>query len=184
MKKATLVKRNTDLLFERPLATVDVVILTVREEALQVLLVKRSERVGEPFPGLLALPGGFVDVDQDDSLEHTARRKLVEKTGVKSPYLEQLGSWGGKARDPRGWTASHVYFALIPSQSVTLTAGGNAAEVIWHPVDMLVRKRLAFDHSEILAAAVERLRSKVEYTSLPAFLLKEPFTIPQLQRRR
>jgi 8-oxo-dGTP diphosphatase len=168
--------------FERPFTTVDVVIFTVRAESLQVLLVKRSTGASEPFPGLWALPGGFVNVEQDDSLEQTARRKLVEKTGVKSPYLEQLGSWGGKRRDPRGWTASHVYFALIPSENIVLTAGGNAADAMWHPVAEAIRKRLAFDHAEILKAAVDRLLSKVEYTSLPAFLIQEPFTIPQLQR--
>jgi 8-oxo-dGTP diphosphatase len=168
--------------FDRPFTTVDIVIFTVRDESLSILLVKRPEVEGEPYPGYWALPGGYVDIKLDDSLEHAARRKLVEKTGVKSPYLEQLGSWGSKIRDPRGWTASHAYFALIPSNEVDLSAGGNATAAQWHAVDSLKRKLLAFDHGEILAAATERLRSKVEYTSLPAFLLKEPFTIPQLQR--
>lgn len=176
-------KKPTVLTFERPLTTVDVVIFTVREGALQALLVKRANHVDDPFPGAWALPGGFVDVNQDETLERTARRKLTEKTGVRSPYLEQLGSWGGKRRDPRGWSASHVYFALIAADSVDLVVGGNAEAVAWLPaVASSGRKRLAFDHSEILAAAVERLRSKVEYTSLPAFLLPEPFTLPQLQR--
>jgi 8-oxo-dGTP diphosphatase len=168
--------------FERPLTTVDVVIFTVLDERLQVLLVKRPDAREEPFPNALALPGGFVDVDKDHSLEACARRKLLDKTGVKSPYLEQLGSWGGSARDPRGWSATHVYFALLPANSVLL-AKDEAKPAQWHPVDELSpRKRLAFDHSDIVKAALERLRSKVEYTSLPAFLLSEPFTLPQLQR--
>ena len=169
--------------FARPYTTVDVVIFTVREDALQVLLVKRPAGDDEPHPGAWALPGGFVDVELDADLVGCALRKLREKTSVKSPYLEQLGSWGGATRDPRGWSATHAYFALIPGEGLVLDKGANAADVAWFKVDALLKKpRLAFDHAEILAAAVERLRSKVEYTSLPAFLLAEPFTLPQLQR--
>jgi 8-oxo-dGTP diphosphatase len=98
-------KVPTPLSFERPLSGVDLVIVTVRDEQLQVLLARRPERPGEPFPGQWALPGGFIDVEQDASLEACARRKLAEKTGVASPYLEQLGSFGSSTRDPRGWSA-------------------------------------------------------------------------------
>ena len=174
-------RRSAD--FPRPYTTVDVVIFTALDEALQVLLVQRPQGSDEPFPGRWALPGGFVNVDVDVDLQACAKRKLEEKTGVESPYLEQLGSWGGATRDPRGWSATHVYFALIPARDLALTKGANAADVAWFKVDELLRKpRLAFDHGEILKVAVERLRSKVEYTSLPAFLLPEPFTLPQLQR--
>lgn len=168
--------------FPRPFTTVDVVIFTVVDDALQVLLVQRPSDPGEPHPGAWALPGGFVDIDRDADLLACARRKLLEKTGVASPYLEQLGSWGSATRDPRGWSATHAYFALIPSQGVTLARGANAADVGWFDVDALPKRmKLAFDHAEILQAAVERLRGKVEYTSLPAYLLPEPFTLPQLQ---
>ena len=168
--------------FERPLTGVDLVIFTVRDDALQVLLTQRPTGPNEPCPGLWALPGGFIDVDQDASLEACARRKLAEKTGLSSPYLEQLGSWGNSTRDPRGWSATHVYFALIPSDGIELKAGGRAADARWHPVrDNGVREKLAFDHVEILSAAIERLRNKVEYTSLPAFLLPEEFTLSDLQ---
>jgi 8-oxo-dGTP diphosphatase len=174
--------KTNKLDFERPLTTVDVVIFTVRDEQLQVLLVKRPEGPDEPFPDAWALPGGFVDVAKDDSLEACARRKLLDKTGVKSPYLEQLGSWGGKSRDPRGWSATHAYFALLPADTVQI--GQDAGKPArWKAVDELSpRSRLAFDHADILQAALDRLRSKVEYTSLPAFLLPEPFTLPQLQK--
>ncbi|MCO5397442.1 NUDIX hydrolase [Ralstonia soli] len=169
--------------FPLPFTTVDVVIFTVLDDMLRVLLVQRPNAEGEPFPGEWALPGGFVDVTVDATLEDCARRKLLEKTGVDSPYLEQLGSWGGAMRDPRGWSATHVYFALMPAQGVALAKGANAADVAWYAVDDVLRApKLAFDHAEILRAAVERLRSKVEYTSLPAFLLAEPFSLPQLQR--
>jgi 8-oxo-dGTP diphosphatase len=177
-----MLKKTTSLTFERPLTSVDVVIFTVLDNTLKVLMVKRADHFDDPFPGAWALPGGFVDVNQDETLERAARRKLLEKTGIKSTYLEQLGSWGSRRRDPRGWSSSHVYFALIPGDGVPLVAGGNAEQVSWHAADaMAARSTLAFDHREILHTAIERLRSKVEYTTLPAFLLVEPFTLPQLQ---
>lgn len=169
--------------FPRPYTTVDVVIFSVLDDALKVLLVQRPSGTSEPYPGLWALPGGLVNVALDEDLLACARRKLLEKTAVASPYLEQLGSWGSATRDPRGWSATHAYFALIPTQDIEPAKGANAADVAWFEVDHLLQApRLAFDHANILRAAVERLRSKVEYTSLPAFLLPEPFTLPQLQR--
>ncbi|MFP8780523.1 NUDIX hydrolase [Hydrogenophaga sp. RWCD_12] len=165
--------------FERPLVTVDVVIFTVIEEKLHVLLVRRPDGEQEPFPGRWALPGGFVDVQQDASLLACAERKLLAKTGVATPYLEQLGSWGDAKRDPRGWSSTHAYFSLIPRPD-TVTDGPLATE--WVTCEPAMRRRLAFDHNTILGAAIDRLRSKVEYTSLPAFLLAEPFSLPQLQR--
>jgi len=168
--------------FERPLVTVDVVIFTVIDEQLKVLLVRRLDAVADPHPGRLALPGGFINVEVDASLHDCALRKLREKTGFKTPYLEQLGSWGSDTRDPRGWCATHVYFALVPPPEMGEEAAAAPPASEWIDVDTALRKRLAFDHAEILAAAVERLRGKVEYTSLPAFLLPEPFTLPQLQR--
>ncbi|PZQ77505.1 MAG: DNA mismatch repair protein MutT [Variovorax paradoxus] len=167
--------------FPRPLVTVDVILFTVQADALQVLLVRRPDDKREPFPGRWALPGGFVNVDADASLLDCALRKLREKTGAITPYLEQLGSWGNATRDPRGWSATHCFYALVPVQAVELQKGANAAEVGWFEVEAALRKRLAFDHAELLAAAVARLRGKVEYTSLPAFLIEEPFTLPALQ---
>ncbi len=168
--------------FPRPLVTVDVVIFCVLDDALKVLLVRRPSEPSDPFPGRWALPGGFVDVARDRTLLDCAKRKLAEKTGVATPYLEQLGSWGGADRDPRGWSTTHAFFALVAGQNVALSRGANAEDVEWAEAESGTRKRLAFDHAEILAAALARLRSKVEYTSLPAFLLTEPFTLPQLQR--
>lgn len=171
------------LAFERPLSTVDVVIFTVQEAALQVLLVQRHSDPSDPFPGQWALPGGFIDTARDSDLTACALRKLREKTGVKAPYLEQLGSWGSATRDPRGWSTTHVYFALIPSSHLNLTPGGNAADSRWFTVDGdRIRQALAFDHAALIKAAIIRLRSKVEYTSLPAFLMPEEFTLTELQR--
>jgi 8-oxo-dGTP diphosphatase len=167
--------------WKNPLSTVDVIIFTLADEALQVLLVQRPQGAGEPFPGQWALPGGFVDVERDADLQACALRKLKEKTGIAAPYLEQLGSWGSAKRDPRGWSATHAYFALVPHAAPR--ADGNAADARWFPLTASgVRQKLAFDHGDILAAAVARLRGKVEYTSLPAFLLPREFTLTELQR--
>ena len=182
MEKSRVLQK---LAFERPLTTVDVAIFSVSDDALKVLLVRRPDEASdpdEPFPGRWALPGGFVDVGRDASLEACAARKLAEKTGVMAPYLEQLGSWGDAERDPRGWSATHAYFALVhlPAGAALPTTG--TAETQWVDVEAACRKRLAFDHTRLLAAGLARLRGKVEYTSLPAYLLPEPFTLPQLQQ--
>ena len=181
MSKANTQAGNRE--FPRPLTTVDVVILSIREGKLCALLVRRSDGKDEPFPGKWALPGGFVDIDRDQTLEACAARKLKEKTSVASPYLEQLGSWGNAKRDPRGWSTTHVYLALIASDNLKLASGGNAAEAAWFKIDGSgVSVRLAFDHGELLAAALTRVRAKVEYTSLPLHLVEEPFTLTDLQK--
>lgn len=168
---------------DRPLVTVDLVILSEQRGDLHALLVRRPSTPGEPYPGEWALPGGFVDVAIDDDLEACARRKLFDKTGVTSPYLEQLGGFGSRTRDPRGWSVTQVYFALVCAEAVELRAGANAEEVRWWPVhEAGVPPALAFDHDFLVDAAMDRLANKAEYTSLPAFLLPGEFTLPDLQR--
>jgi 8-oxo-dGTP diphosphatase len=176
-------KQNRE--FVTPLVTVDLAIFSVIDDELVVLLVQRPDTPQEPYPKAWALPGGFIDIDKDADLLACARRKLLEKTGVATPYLEQLGAWGSRNRDPRGWSITQVYFSLLPASGVELRAGANAADVRWariEPGASAVGERLAFDHKTLLAAALQRLRSKVEYTSLPAFLLAEEFTLSELQR--
>lgn len=171
--------------FVTPLVTVDLAIFSVIDDDLVVLLVQRPNTPGEPYPKSWALPGGFIDIEKDPDLLACARRKLMEKTGVASPYLEQLGAWGSRKRDPRGWSITQVYFSLLPASNVELRAGANVADVRWTRIEAganAVNERLAFDHKVLLASALQRLRGKVEYTSLPAFLLPEEFTLSELQR--
>jgi 8-oxo-dGTP diphosphatase len=164
----------------RPFVTVDIVILALRDDALQVLLIKRG---AEPFLGAWALPGGYIHPEEDADLEYAARRILREKTGIEAPYLEQLQGFGNAQRDPRGWSATFAYFALIAAGQLVPKQGANAEKVAWWEIGgQRVRTALAFDHAEILAAAVTRLRNKVEYTSLPVHLLPAKFTLPDLQR--
>ena len=153
--------------------TVDVVIFTIQDGVLKVLLVKR---LVEPFIGQFAIPGGFVHEDED--LEEAALRELKEETGVADVYLEQLYSFGTPDRDPRGRVITVAYFALI-SADRTLKAGTDAAEAAWFPMDDL--PPLAFDHATILNYALERLRNKLEYTTVGFQLLPEKFTLTELQ---
>ena len=165
--------------FKRPITLVDTVIFTILDGYLQVLIVKRALN---PFKNKWALIGGFVDVDKDYELEATAKRKLEEKTGVKTPYLEQYGSIGNASRDPRGWSITNIYFALIPNQEINLQSGKGAIDIKWSKIsDQKIREHLAFDHSHILEGCINRLRSKVLYTSLPVHLIAKEFTLPELQ---
>ena len=153
--------------------TVDIVIFTIQQGVLKVLLVKR--RI-DPFIGQFAIPGGFVLEDED--LQEAAIRELKEETGVADVYLEQLYSFGDPKRDPRGRVVTVAYFALI-SADRKLKAGSDAAEAAWFSMDDL--PRLAFDHSTILNYALERLRNKLEYTTVGFQLLPEKFTLTELQ---
>jgi len=100
-------------------------------------------------------------------------RKLKEKTGV-APLPGTTGKLGDARRD-RGVSATHVYLALVASREVEFVPGGNAREASWFEVvDSGVSTRLAFDHKELLAAAIARIRAKVEYTSLPCISSRSP----------
>ena len=157
--------------FPVPIVTVDTVLLTVHDGVLAVGLIRRDRA---PFVGALALPGGYVHVPEDGSLEVSATRILQDKTRVECRFLEQLGTFSGPVRDPRGWSLTIAYFALMPDGEL-LAAEGTLS---LHPVDDL--PGLAFDHAAIVEAAVARLRGKSSYSALPAFLLPPLFTLTEL----
>ncbi len=161
-----------------PLATVDLAIFTLAEGGLQILLVRRGEH---PCRGRWALPGGFVDLAQDVSLEATAHRKLLAKTGVATPWLEQVCSVGGPERDPRGWSITVLYMALI-AHAPTPTQVAADGEARWWRWDDALALDLAFDHKALAMQARARLRNKTAYTALPVFVLPQPFTLGALQR--
>jgi 8-oxo-dGTP diphosphatase len=154
--------------------TVDVIIFTLRDSDLQVLLIKRKY---PPFQEVWAIPGGFVGIDE--SLEEAALRELEEETGVRDVYLEQLYTFGEVDRDPRGRVITVAYFALVPAAAIDPHAGSDAAETGWW--SMYDLPPLAFDHAEILAYALKRLRYKLEYTAVGFELLPEVFTLSELQ---
>jgi 8-oxo-dGTP diphosphatase len=161
--------------YERPSVTVDVVIFTLHSRELHVLLVQRRRW---PYEGYWALPGGFIAMNE--SLEESARRELEEETGVRNVYLEQLYTFGDPGRDPRTRVISVAYFALVRSDAHKLRVSEESTDVRWFPVRD-VPHPLAFDHDEVLNCALERLRSKLEYTTLAFQLLPEVFSILELK---
>lgn len=160
--------------------TVDIAVFTIRDDALQILLIERGE---EPFLGAWALPGGFVLPKED--LDRAAARELEEETGVRpgSGHLEQLASYGDPERDPRMRTVTVAYWAICSDLPV-LRGGGDATRAGLVPVEKIERGkiRLAFDHERIVKDAVERTRAKLEYTALAARFCPPEFTISQLRR--
>ena len=164
--------------YPTPLLTVDMAIFSIKESQLQVLLIQRSNF---PAKGQWALPGGFVDLAQDADLLASAKRKLIEKTGIKTPYLEQVASVGNAKRDPRGWSVTVVYFALIDFNAIASQLSATEQSQ-WVPVHEALQHELAFDHRHLLTLASERLRSRTRYTALPISLMPPLFTLTELQQ--
>lgn len=158
--------------------TVDLVVLTLRDDALHVLLVERG---ADPWRGRWALPGGFVQ--PDEGLDAAAARELAEETGVRDVpgHLEQLASYGDPDRDPRMRVVSVAYLALAPDLPEP-RAGSDAAGAAWVRVDDALARPLAFDHARVLADGVERARAKLEYSPLAAAFCADEFTVAELRR--
>lgn len=154
------------------ICTVDVVLLTLLDDRLHVVLLRRE---ADPFAGRLALPGGYIRTHEDHDAWDAAARVLRDKTGIDSPYLEQLATFSGPGRDPRGWSVAIAYYALVP-RGILPDADDRLR--LW-PVDRL--PSLPFDHATIVELALDRVRSKSQYSSLPVYLCGESFTLPQLQ---
>jgi 8-oxo-dGTP diphosphatase len=155
---------------------VDLVILTVRNNQLQVLVI---ERANEPYRDRTALPGGFIRAGED--LREAAERELGEETGLdgKALHLEQMAAYGAPDRDPRGRVVSVAYLAIAPDLPVP-AAGSDARAARWTPVAQ-VRAGLAFDHTRILDDGVERARSRLEFTTLATAFCGPAFTIGDLR---
>jgi 8-oxo-dGTP diphosphatase len=161
--------------YEKPSVSVDTLIFTIRSSRLEILLIKRKSW---PFENQWAIPGGFIDMDE--SLEESALRKLRDETSLRDVYLEQLYTFGEPKRDPRTRVITISYYALIASDNIKLNASGHASDVTWFDVDSL--PKLAFDHGAIIDYALERIRSKIEYTNIAVNLLPEKFTLTEFQR--
>lgn len=153
--------------------TVDIVLLTLAETGLKVVLAPRG---AEPYKGEPALLGGYVRANEDADAEATVARVLHQKAGLQDVYVEQLRTFTGRARDPRGWSASIAYIALLPPEH--FEAG--RPELVLRPAGD--PGELPFDHNAIVEAARERLRTKGAYSTLPARLLPASFTLPEMQQ--
>lgn len=160
--------------YPHPAVTTDVVLFTLREERLELLLIERAH---PPFQGCWALPGGFVEMDED--LDDCAMRELAEETGITDVYLEQLYTFGAPGRDPRERVISVTYYALAPADRLQPRAASDACAVGWFPYGNL--PPLAFDHARIVAMAYQRLVAKLDYSTIALQFLPERFTLGRLQ---
>lgn len=161
--------------YEQVAVTVDLVVFTVNDDALNVMLVKRAE---EPFADRWSLPGGFLR--SSESLEGAALRVLKEKAGVEDVYVEQLYTFGDLARDPRARVITVAYFALIPWKELVSSPSDKVTDLMWASATRL--PKLAFDHREIVAYAVQRLRAKAGYSNIVYALMPRQFRLSELQR--
>jgi 8-oxo-dGTP diphosphatase len=153
---------------------VDVAVCTVRDATLHVLLARAT---GGPFAGAWALPGGLVR--DAEPLDVAAARTLQDRTGLTEAYLEQLYTFGSPDRDPATRVVSVAYVGLIPDAGrFPVVPADGGADVAWCPVRRL--PALAYDHLDVVHAAIARLRAKLQYTNLVYTLLPAAFTVSEL----
>lgn len=172
--------------------TADVVLATIRNGQLSVLLVERAH---DPYAGCWALPGGFVNSDEDT--DTAAVRELEEETGIViggpagetggTGYLEQLRTYSAPDRDPRMRVVTVAYVGMIPDLPNPVASSDAAAARFWPVSDLDLDGTgdgipLAFDHARIVADGIERIRAKLEYTTLAAAFCEEPFSVADLRR--
>lgn len=150
------------------------------DNPLKVLLIRRAE---EPFKYHWAIPGGHVNIGDNESLEAAVTREVEEETGARFEYLEQLYTFGEPFRDPRGRVVSVAYFALVRKADYEDVVGGDDADLaLWTSVNKLEHTRLAFDHKKILDIALKRLQGKIRYAPIGFNLLPTTFSLGQLQQ--
>jgi len=141
----------------RPMVTVDAVVFSFFRNRPRLLLVNRKMA---PFKGRWALPGGFVEIDEE--LEDAAARELAEETGMVDVPLEQMRTFGRCGRDPRGRQITVAFTGVAAKGQNKIKAGDDAAGVRWFDIENLPSD-LAFDHDEIIAFAVRKLKRKKIY---------------------
>lgn len=161
--------------YPHPAVTTDVVVFAIRDQRLHLLLIRRAN---PPYKGHWALPGGFLDIDED--LDTCAQRELTEETGLAELYIEQLYTFGATERDPRERVISVAYFAIVPPNRLNEpAAASDAAAVGWFAFDRL--PELAFDHIDIIRTARERLVAKLDYSTIAFQFMPDTFTLSELQ---
>lgn len=159
--------------YPRPAVTTDCVIFGFDGDELKVLLIKRGI---EPFKNYWALPGGFIELDED--ADTCAKRKLEQETGLDEIFMEQLYTFSSVDRDPRYRVISIAYYALVKLSDFRPKAGNDTFQVEWFPLSAI--PAIAFDHEQILEKAVTRLKGKIKYKPIGFELLPEKFTMPEL----
>lgn len=159
--------------YPHPALTTDIVVFQIEDRMLKVLLIKRGQ---DPHKGKWALPGGFVDIDEE--LDACAKRELEEETGISGLYLEQLYTFGAPQRDPRERIVSVAYFAVVRG-TANARAASDAAHAKWFDLSRL--PRLAFDHRTIVNMAHERLVAKLHYSTIALQFLAPKFSLGEIQ---
>jgi len=159
------------------LFSVDPVIFTFFKSELSVLLVKRNT---EPYKNHWGLPGGRVDKSRCLDLDAALAKKLADKTGLQNIFFEQLGTYGAADMDPRGWSVTTAYLALVNVGDVCVE-GTEGEDYQWVAVKSIEHHALAFWHARIIRDAFNRLRDKSLYTDLPVNFMPELFTYPMLR---
>lgn len=157
--------------------TADCVIFGFEEGELKVLLVERNEY---PYKDWWALPGFFVE--HSETIDNAVERILYEHTGLRNIFMEQLYTFGDLKRHPQGRVITVAYYALLrlKGQSTLKPHSNYVRQAVWHPVENL--PELAFDHANIIARSLEKIRQKIKYTPIAFELLPEKFTLTQLQK--
>lgn len=147
--------------YPKPSLTADILVFRRLADTVDLLLIRRK---GHPFLGYLALPGGFAE--QGETLEQTASRELEEETGITDCRLNLIGIYSKPGRDPRGWTVSAAYAAVVEAEEVKAISGDDAASVEWVSLqkegpcgiyDLALHEPLAFDHEEIIRDAIRQV---------------------------
>lgn len=135
--------------YPRPALTADAVVIAGKGSASKILLIQRGR---PPFEGMWALPGGFVDMDED--VDDAVKRELKEETGLELDGFEQLKVFGKVGRDPRHRTVTVAYFCRV-DEPLAVRGMDDAAQADWFELSQL--PPLAFDHHDIIACAIDRL---------------------------
>lgn len=155
--------------------TVDAVVFAYIEKELNVLLIKRAFK---PFLNKWALPGGFMN--EDENADDSVRRKLKEETNIDLSYLEQLYTFTNVKRDPRERIISVAYYALINPTNHNLNTNIHAKEVRWLPLKEAISLQIGFDHFSIICYAHLRLQNKIKYEPIGFELLPDHFSMSDL----
>jgi 8-oxo-dGTP diphosphatase len=138
----------------RPMVTVDAVVFSLSEGRTQVLLINRGK---EPYKGKWAVPGGFIEIDEE--LEDAVARELAEETGLTGVRLEQMHAFGRCGRDPRGRQISIAFTGIATAGQDKIHAGDDAAKAQWFNIKELPTD-LAFDHDEMIKYGIEKLEQR------------------------
>ena len=163
--------------------TVDLAVFRIAEDKQLEILLGRRENA--PFPGVWGLPGGYVRDNEDTDLQAATSRILHSKCQIsRPPQLTQVATIGNQHRDPRHWSVTVLYRALVGKDALSeMAAGEKMQATAWVAVEEALALPLAFDHTELLTMALEHLRTAASRNLLePAHLLDEHFTLGQLQR--